>query len=151
VKQPFDGAPEVQMLFSTLLLAINNGIHGLLDPDFINRITSKQKPYFLGQPGYGQERQKGVTSFTDLVKSTNIGMIVIPQDVKDRLIHCIHNIKGTTVVSRKRRKRTIEFELEEIPASPKTKKSPLSPNKVRTIKSKEQPWRFRYHQSLWKR
>jgi hypothetical protein len=132
-------APEVKMIFSTLLLAINSGIHGLLEPEFIAWIHPKQKYYFLGQPGYGNNRLMGPTNLIDKVKTMENGIIIISPYVKDRCSHFIYNVKGIELVTHKaKRKRPMTGSGHpEVPASPKTRKSPYSQKKVRKAVSKE--------------
>jgi hypothetical protein len=135
----FDRAPEVKMLFLTLLLAINNGIHGLLEPKVIARIHPKQKHYFLGQPGYRNGRLQGLINFIKKVKTTENGIIMIPPYGMDHFSHFIHKVRGIELVTHKaKRKRTMTgSEDPEVPASPKTRKSPSSLKKVRKAVSKE--------------
>jgi hypothetical protein len=94
VAAQLDGNAELQMQFSTLLLAINAGLHGFLDPDFIQRIPKHQQQYFLGQLGYGKAKRVGVQSWITKVKALNdTQQIQIPTCIKDRFSSFMQHVK----------------------------------------------------------
>jgi hypothetical protein len=76
---------ELRMQFSTLLLALNAGLHGFLDPDFLARVPKHQQQYFIGQVGYGRSRKTGVQAWINKVKGLPPkNTESIPTYIKDR-------------------------------------------------------------------
>jgi hypothetical protein len=66
----FVNQAELKMFFSTLLQVINNGLHGFLDPDFLQMINPNDRTYFIAQYRYGDEKSAVVQKFIDHVEMT---------------------------------------------------------------------------------
>jgi hypothetical protein len=103
-------ATEWKLLLSTILMTLSTALHGLLNPDFIDRVAVKDRKYFLGQHGYGfgkvtsegkAPRQLQIAKFINKV-------ITLPEENKEyplpdyvalRLNHMVSEAKGTFHVS----------------------------------------------------
>jgi hypothetical protein len=81
---------DMKLLLSTILMTLSTALHGLLNPDFISRLESKDRMFFLCQHGFRYRvgpgkaaQQTQIAKFINrVIHSTKATNYKIPDEIK---------------------------------------------------------------------
>jgi hypothetical protein len=103
-----NSSAAMKLLLSTILTTLSTALHGLVNPDFIGRLESKDRTFFLGQHGFGYTVEKGkaprqaqIAKFIKRVIKSNkaIPNLKIPDYIKYWLNFMVSEANGTLHVT----------------------------------------------------